>query len=1076
MAKRNGVTIRIDGDDSGFQKKLNNVASSAQSAIKKLSGLTLAMGAAGTAVAGLGAKYNTQLEQLQTSFEVMTGSAEKAVEIVSRLRTLGAETPYEMTELAGITQLLMQYGFSADDAISNMQMLGDVAQGNSEALQSIALGYAQMSSAQKVNLQDIKQMINGGFNPLQEISERTGESMGSLYERISKGTMSVDEITESMRHATSEGGKFFQSMEKQSQTLSGRLSTLKGNASQLLGSLTEGLSEELRDDLLPLADEMIGTLQKAFDERGTEGLIDAASEMLPDLLNMMTGKMEDAIASLSKFAPKAVQGLMGGIPGAIRSATTALPQITNALFEVSGVVVEELVSMLPELVPLVVVGFADMLGASLNGVVKLMTGFYSGIEQAIHRGQTKIMGMWVDDSEIAKFDFSMDIDISGATSAIETAYSDVRSALQTDLLTDPEREEVLGMIGADYDAIKAKLLSFGLTDEEATPLASTVAAAGEKIRAAFEGLDVGVPADTLLKWIAEANGSRLALRMQLKNAGLTDSDIAEVTGLYDEMLGKVSDGTPSIMEEIYTKLSDGEPDDQQTVDTLKGKIESYIGGLLTSLEAAYQSKLTELDTSAADYAARKAELDAWYESTKASITGMDSAMRTLVTTLAGAPTETVKARLDEFAAYEQQLFDIEAEIDRMSEKATSAAENAFKVVKSGAQADEATISTAIKFKNVQFSVDTQAAEDAYAAAVEDLNARLAKGDLTKEEFNAEMTQKAETLETQKAAAKAAYEQALGEIFAGIAESQGVSAAVEEAGRKLALMDIIETAMDDLRDESGSLGDKLGEPLTQMLAEHLQNDPDLLRRMPSEEIIKYLEKWAMDVYDSAESAIKEADNAKLTATYAAALEDGMLIGTDFNTDDSAAQLTTLLEAIAETGATNAKPALEATGETVGETVTGEMADVEGADTAGTNVIDAYDGSLLAGVRRLKSAGRMLGKAVTAGYREELQIHSPSKVAIQDGKYTGQGYEIGLRESMERAAALARHIMGGITTSASLRSVSHVDVPNLQQEIMLANEQSPAIFQIDGKEFARATASDTNYAQNSYKRSIALGVGK
>lgn len=75
--------------------------------------------------------------------------------------------------------------------------------------------------------------------------------MASLYDRISKGKISVDEITESMRHATSEGGRFYQSMEKQSQTLSGQLSTLKDNADQLLGSLTEGVSEGLRDQILP---------------------------------------------------------------------------------------------------------------------------------------------------------------------------------------------------------------------------------------------------------------------------------------------------------------------------------------------------------------------------------------------------------------------------------------------------------------------------------------------------------------------------------------------------------------------------------------------------------------------------------------------------------------------------------------------------------------------------------------------------------------------------------------------------------------------------------------------------------
>ena len=111
-------------------------------------------------IAAKGINYNATIESLQTSFEVMTGSATKAAEVVERLRKLGAETPFEMADLAGTTQLLMQYGFTADDAIDKMRMLGDIAQGNAQAMTSIATGYAQMSSAGKVNLQDIKQMIN----------------------------------------------------------------------------------------------------------------------------------------------------------------------------------------------------------------------------------------------------------------------------------------------------------------------------------------------------------------------------------------------------------------------------------------------------------------------------------------------------------------------------------------------------------------------------------------------------------------------------------------------------------------------------------------------------------------------------------------------------------------------------------------------------------------------------------------------------------------------------------------------------------------------------------------------------
>ena len=209
-----------------------------------------------------GVQFNAQIEQYTTSFEVMTGSAEKATEVVEKLKKIGAETPFELPQLAEVTQLLMNYGFTADEAIDRMNMLGDISQGNADKMNRIAMAYGQMSSAGKVQLEDIKQMIEAGFNPLQEISQTTGESMESLYDRISKGTISVDEITASMVRSTSEGGKYFQSMEKQSDTLNGKISTLKDTWNNFLGDAVKPLSNFLANTLIPVLIDVLENFEK----------------------------------------------------------------------------------------------------------------------------------------------------------------------------------------------------------------------------------------------------------------------------------------------------------------------------------------------------------------------------------------------------------------------------------------------------------------------------------------------------------------------------------------------------------------------------------------------------------------------------------------------------------------------------------------------------------------------------------------------------------------------------------------------------------------------------------------------
>lgn len=252
--------------DDVTRKIGSGMVNAAKKAGKALATIGVAAGSAAVAGATLGVKYNAQMETYQTSFEVMTGSAEKAQQTVSALQKMGAATPFEMTDLAETTQLLMNYGFTADDAMSRMSMLGDISQGNADKMNRIAMAYGQMSSAGKVSLEDVKQMIEAGFNPLQEISQSTGESMASLYDRISDGKISVDEITASMKRSTSQGGKYFKSMEKQSKTFSGQLSTMQDNFNNMLGTLAKGLTDKLAGTIMPKINDVMGKLTDSFSD------------------------------------------------------------------------------------------------------------------------------------------------------------------------------------------------------------------------------------------------------------------------------------------------------------------------------------------------------------------------------------------------------------------------------------------------------------------------------------------------------------------------------------------------------------------------------------------------------------------------------------------------------------------------------------------------------------------------------------------------------------------------------------------------------------------------------------------
>ena len=362
-------------NESGFSAGIKKLGSIAKGGLKILGGAVAGVTAAMGAGIAAGVKYNAGIEQYQTSFEVMTGSADKAAEVIERLKKVGAETPFELNDLADVTQLLMNYGFTEDGAMDKMMMLGNISQGSADKMNRIATAYGQMSSAGKVSLEDVKQMIEAGFNPLQEISENTGESMASLYDRISKGTITVDEITASMQRATSEGGKYFQSMEKQSQTVNGLISTLKDNAQQLLGEVVKPISDGFAKDILPGAISALEQLTKAFKENGTEGLIEAGGKIITDLLlgiaNKLPGMLDTAV--------QVIQSL-------IQNLDANLPQLVTAGGKILTSLIGGIVSLLPSLGDLAL----DLILQIANGItanapqmipkgVKVLLSFISGI-------------------------------------------------------------------------------------------------------------------------------------------------------------------------------------------------------------------------------------------------------------------------------------------------------------------------------------------------------------------------------------------------------------------------------------------------------------------------------------------------------------------------------------------------------------------------------------------------------------------------------------------------------------------------------------------------------------------------
>lgn len=167
-------------------------------------------------------------EQQQANMRtLLNGDAEATDNLIGKIREYGKATVYDRSGLIEAQKTMMAFGLDAEYAFGKLKNIGDIALGDKQKMQSLALAFSQMSSTGKLMGQDLLQMINAGFNPLEVISQKTGKSIAELKEEMGKGAISAEMVAQAFEWATEEGGRFYQGAETAAQTTAGKIAKVK---------------------------------------------------------------------------------------------------------------------------------------------------------------------------------------------------------------------------------------------------------------------------------------------------------------------------------------------------------------------------------------------------------------------------------------------------------------------------------------------------------------------------------------------------------------------------------------------------------------------------------------------------------------------------------------------------------------------------------------------------------------------------------------------------------------------------------------------------------------------------------
>lgn len=301
---------KISDNISNFGKKTNfvsrRISEGAQTLGSDLKRMGMMVGAAFAGV-GIGAiamgkgvlKSAADLEQNKIAFETMLGSAEKANKLLKDITDFAIKTPFTLPQVQEGTRQLLAYGFTQEEVLKQMRMLGDIAAGVNVPLGDMVYIYGTLRSQGRAYTRDIMQFTMRGIPLVEELARVFNVSEKEVKDLVEEGKVGFPEVEKALENMTGKGGRFGNLMEKQSRSLSGIISNLQDSFIKLSWSIA-GVTEEgeiVKGGFFDVVKDASIEMQKFLDENRDlikragaaigEFFVQAVKDLLPLLKNLL---------------------------------------------------------------------------------------------------------------------------------------------------------------------------------------------------------------------------------------------------------------------------------------------------------------------------------------------------------------------------------------------------------------------------------------------------------------------------------------------------------------------------------------------------------------------------------------------------------------------------------------------------------------------------------------------------------------------------------------------------------------------------------------------------------------------
>lgn len=252
MAAESNIRLRVDGRDAVQQlNRVNKAAGTLQGTVTKLAGAFSVIQAARFVF------FKTaELEKQTKSLQVLTGSLGNARNIIKELQDFGSVTPFTSAELIETAKRLKAFGVETNKLVNTTKRLGDIAGATGADLSGIATAYGQIQAKGRLQTEELLQLQERGVDLAGVLKKEYGLTGEEFSKALQKGQISAEAAEFALKKLTETGGQYAGGAIAQSDTLSGKMSTLQDNIDNLARVLGSVLSPAIK----VILDQSIGAI------------------------------------------------------------------------------------------------------------------------------------------------------------------------------------------------------------------------------------------------------------------------------------------------------------------------------------------------------------------------------------------------------------------------------------------------------------------------------------------------------------------------------------------------------------------------------------------------------------------------------------------------------------------------------------------------------------------------------------------------------------------------------------------------------------------------------------------------